>query len=154
MLATQLGYLWWYHGWGARSWIQWSGKWVAQWEDQTQPLAASYVGFFLGGDVPGKPVYSGAGVYRLHPKQMELVLLWILSKPQDCSKALDWLGYSLVDMPQTAWQSHNMHLTVSNTTIIWLKSFLLSFLSWLCFSLCGFAPGVHLACCGFPVWEK
>lgn len=38
-------------------------------------------------------------------------LLWILSKPQACSKALDWLGYSLVDRPQAVWQSHDLHRT-------------------------------------------
>lgn len=81
-------------------------------------------------------------------------LLWILPKPQDCSKALDWLGYSLVDRPQAAWQSHELHLTVPITAIIWLKAFLLSFSSSVCFSLCGFDPGIHLACCGFPVWER
>lgn len=80
-------------------------------------------------------------------------LLWILSKLQDCSKALDWLEYSLVDMPPAARQSHDLHLTVP-IIAIWLKPFLLSFSSCLCFSLCGFDPGVHLACCGFPVWEK
>lgn len=56
-------------------------------------------------------------------------LLWILSKPQDCSKALDWLGYSLVGRPRAARQSHDLHLTVPMTAIIWLKLFLLSFSS-------------------------
>lgn len=64
-------------------------------------------------------------------------LLWILSKPQDCSKALHWLGYSLVDRPQPAPDSpHYCHHLA--------EPFLLSFSSWLCFSLCGFDPEVHL----------
>lgn len=44
-------------------------------QDQTWPLAASCVGFSLGGDVPGKPICSEAGVSMLLPKQVELVLV-------------------------------------------------------------------------------
>lgn len=35
--------------------------------------------FFLGGHVPGKPVCSGASVYVLHPKKVELVLAPVCS---------------------------------------------------------------------------
>lgn len=42
-------------------------------------------------------------------------LLWILSKPQDCSKALGCLGYSLVDRPWAAQQRHDLHLAVAIT---------------------------------------
>lgn len=46
----------------------------------TDLAAGSLVcGFFLGRDVPGKPVYSGAGVYMLYPKQVELVLVPLCS---------------------------------------------------------------------------
>lgn len=65
----------------------------------------------FGGDVPGKPFCSG--VYTLSKAGAAgsgSSLHWILSKPQDCSKALDWLGYSLVDRPQPAPDSpHHCH---------------------------------------------
>lgn len=37
------------------------------------------VGFFLGGDVPGKLICTEAGAYELHPKKVELVLFPVCS---------------------------------------------------------------------------
>lgn len=82
--------------------------------ERNRPAAGSLTCWvFFGGDVPGKPFCSGAVVYTL-PKAGAAgsgsSLHWILSKPQDCSKALDWLGYSLVDRPQPAPDSpHYCH---------------------------------------------
>lgn len=37
------------------------------------------VGFLLGGDVPGKLIYTEAGAYDLHPKKVKLVLVLVCS---------------------------------------------------------------------------
>lgn len=52
-------------------------------------------------------------------------LLWILSKPKDCSKSLDWLEYSLVGRP---WAAHR------TTACTWQSPLLPSF-GW-SFSYC------------------
>lgn len=83
-------------------------------------------------------------------------LLWIVSKPQNWSKGLLQLRYSpcrqATSSPEEPWPAPN------NSPLLW--SFGLS-LSCCClshldcgFSLYGFDQGIHLACYGFPVWEK
>lgn len=78
MLAARLGYLWdtMGEGPGLSSSSQGMGCSVRG----TDLAAGSLMCWvFLGGDVPGKPVCSGAGVYTLHPKQGELALVPVCS---------------------------------------------------------------------------
>lgn len=53
---------------------------------------------FFGGDVPGKPVCSGAGVYTLHPRQGELALVPV------CSGS--YQSYRIAPRLYTGWHIH------------------------------------------------
>lgn len=114
--------------------FQQSGKWVAQWEEQTHLLAASRVGCSLVEMSQGSQ--SVEELVCTLCTQSRGSWLWFQfaldpSKPRDCSRASDWLGYSLVDRPQPAPDSPHCCHRLAETFPVVILILTLLFPLWL-----------------------